>query len=274
VLLGSRFSLVFLLGAFALAPSVASAAKPAKAPKMVDTKPIVARLVSGAPPSVAAGLAEVKTAGAGAADARPKVEGLLQKGLPPALAVEAIDALAAIGDPASSALLRSYVAHRNADVRHAAVRALVSTKGPEATAAFQEGLRSSDREVRGLSATGLGRVGATEAIPTLLDALDRGIAEAGWAVGKLCKQSECDKLLERTGKIPFETLVSGVDPIVFRSPAFPDEYVIGVLKRIRNLGSPEAKRYLRGLLEKWPKAGSKLVKREIEAFIPTIVDPQ
>src|SRR5262249_55848152 len=94
------------------------------------------------PEKIAAALAALQAAGPSAKKLAPLVEDLLARGLPPDLAVAAINALAAIGAPGSSAAIAPYVSHRTAGVRKAAVEALGNTHGPQAASTLAAGLRS------------------------------------------------------------------------------------------------------------------------------------
>ncbi|MEJ7735259.1 MAG: HEAT repeat domain-containing protein, partial [Polyangiaceae bacterium] len=154
-------------------PKPGNPAKPVAAP--VDVRGIQEKVKSGDPARVAEGLAAAQAGAAGAAGAAGVIEELLRKGTTAALAKQAIEALGAIGVASASAAIRPYIRHRTPEVRRAAVRALAGTKGPEALAAWREGLRGDDGMVRGFSATGIGNAGAHEALPDLFLALDRNV---------------------------------------------------------------------------------------------------
>ena len=171
-------------------------------------KALVGKLQSGDAAVVLAALGAVRDAGAAAAPAAPAVEQLLAQGATVEVARAAMEALAAIGLPSASAVVRPYVAHRVAELRRQAVKALARTRGPEAVAAFHQGLRSSDPAVRGYSAAGLGALAAAEALPDLLVALDRGVVEAAGAIGAL-RSGRVRRLHGPARALPFDVMTSG-----------------------------------------------------------------
>lgn len=261
------------------AGSKPAAAKPAKPGKpgdgpTVDTTAIQAKLEGADPAAAADGLAAARAAGSAAAPLAPAIEGLLRRGANVAVAKAAIEALGAIGAPSSSAVLRSYVRHRLPDLRHAAIKALNATKGPEAVAAFREGLRSGDARVRGYAATGLGALGAQEAMADLFAALDRDVTEAAAAIGQLCAPADCQKFTAKLGKLPFDVMRTGFDAILLRAKPLPDEALLELVGRLRELGTPEAGRYLAEVQGQWPPTGSKRVKQAIDGAVSSIPGAQ
>jgi HEAT repeat protein len=243
--------------------------KGAAAP-VVDVKSIGEKLRTSDPGKLAEALDAAQKGGAGAAAVAPAIEELLRHGTTNDLAKAAIDALGAIGQPSASPLLRSYARHRSQDLRRAAIKALVHTKGPEALAAFKEGLHSGDALVRGFSATGLGNLGAREAMPELFDALDHNVSEAAAAIGQLCAADECDKLASKLGKFGLDVMTSGFDPILFRTQPLPDETLLRIVGQLREVGTRESGKYLADVQERWPKTGSARVKQAIDSAVTAL----
>ncbi len=231
---------------------------------------VVAKLASNEATDVLEGLTAAAAGGQIAAPLAPAIEGLLTRGTTLPLAKAAIEALGAIGAPSSSAVLRSYVRHRVPELRRAAARALGSTRGPEALAAFRDGLRSPDGQVRGFSATGLGNLWAADALPDLFLALDHNVTEAASSIGLLCTVETCEKFLARLGTLPLDVMTSGIDPIFFRPRPFPDDKLVDVIGRLRELGSLEAGKYLADVLGRWPAGGSKRVKQALESAVASL----
>ena len=250
-----------------------SKAPPAAAAPVLDEKlsqMVVAKLASNDAGEVLEGLTAAGAGGPIGAPLAPAIEALLKRGTTLPLAKAAIDALGAIGAESSSAALRPYMRHRVPELRRAAARALGSTRGPEALAAFRDGLRSPDGQVRGFSATGLGNLWAADALPDLFLALDHNVTEAASSIGLLCTASTCEKFLARLGSLPLDVMTSGIDPIFFRPQPFPDEKLVDVVGRLRELGSPEAGKYLADVLGRWPTAGSKRVKQVLESAVASL----
>jgi HEAT repeat protein len=231
---------------------------------------VVAKLASNDGGEVLEGLTAAAAGGPVAAPLAPAIEALLVRGTTLTLAKAAIETLGAIGAASSSAALRPYVRHRVPELRRAAARALGSTRGPEALAAFRDGLRSPDGQVRGFSATGLGNLWAADALPDLFLALDHNVTEAAASIGLLCTVETCEKFLTRLGALPLDVMTSGIDPIFFRPKPFPEEKLVDVVGRLRELGSPEAGKYLADVLGRWPAAGSKRVKQSLESAIASL----
>ncbi len=125
--------------------------------------------------------------------------------------VRAIDVCGALKQQSSSAPIAPYFRHRTPDVRRAAVKALLKTRGPVAVKALRAALRSPDAQVRGISASGLGALGAKEALPDLFNALGHNVGEAAGSIGQLCSKKECEKFANLLGKHAFDIMTSGFD---------------------------------------------------------------
>src|SRR5687767_7720377 len=204
-----------------------------EAPKL-DLSRIKAALESGDEKRITPALAELEQAGESAKEAAPLVEALLRQGSSTSVLEKALATAGALKQPSSSAAVAPYVRHRTPEVRQLAARVLIKTKGPDAVKALRQALRSTDAVVRGTAATGLGALGAKEAVPDLFGALDKYVGEAAASIGQLCAGAECDKLLERIGKQPFEVMSSGFDQLLFRPAGeVPDEQKIRVIGRLR-----------------------------------------
>lgn len=234
----------------------------------VDTAKLKAELASGDSERIGAALEELKKAGDGAAAAAPALEAVLKKGLSAELTVKALEAAGALKQTSSSAAVAPYVKHRSGDVRRAAAKALAKSKGPEAVKALRAALRSSDAQVRGIAASGLGSMGARDSLGDLFTALAHSVPEAAAAIGQLCEPKECDKFADLTGKHQFDIMSSGFDQILFRAEKdMPDDQKIKVVGRLRELGTKEAGKYLADVKGRWPEGWSKRVKQAIDAAV-------
>ena len=197
--------------------------------------------------------------------AAPHVEKFLQGGSAPDLLTKALKVVGSLGQKSSSASVAPYARHRAPDVRRAAVKALLKTKGPDAVKALRRSLRSKDAVVRGTAASGLGSLDAKEALPDLFSAFDHRVGEAAASIGLLCDPADCDKFAARLGKFPFDVMVGGLEQILFRPPKqMPDDEKIKLVGRLRELGTPEAGNFLADVAERWPKKWSKRVKQAID----------
>jgi HEAT repeat protein len=181
----------------------------------------------------------------------PAIERLVTRGAPPAVTRAAIAALGAIGRPSSSAALRPYLRHRDAELHEAAARALARTGGADAIDALREGLRSPFSAARGLSAVGLGELGAASAVPELFLALDKGVAEAATAIGALCSPAECSQLIDKLGPRTLPVIMGGLDAVFFRARPLSDDALVAVIAQLRAIGALDVDRYLASVGERW-----------------------
>jgi hypothetical protein len=212
-------------------------------------------------------VAALKTIGeAGGDEGAPLVAEVLQRGGTETILEEALKTAAKLKSPSLSPSIAPYVQHRTEEIRRGAARALVKTKGTAAVEALSKALRSPDGTVRGTAATGLGELGAREALKDLFTAFDHGVAEAAASIGQLCAPPECEKFAERTGRVTFDVMQTGFDQILFRPPSeIPDEDKLKLVGRMRELGTVEVGKYLADVGERWPKDWSKKVKQAIDS---------
>jgi hypothetical protein len=273
---GSAWTRTAVLGA-SLAASVMASGHAGAQPKpkkpaapVVDVKGIGEKLRSNDPAKLAEALEAAERGGPDAAATAPGIEELLKRGTTNDLTKSAIEALGAIAQPSASPVLRWYARHRRSDVRRAAIKALLRTKGPDAVAAFKEGLHAGDPIVRGWSATGLGDLGAHDMMPQLFQALDRHVIEASGAIGQICLPEECDKFASKLGDFGLDVMSSGLAAILLRAQPLPDDTLLRVVERLRALGTSEAGKVLADVQSRWPKGGSPRVKDAIDAVVTAL----
>jgi HEAT repeat protein len=263
-----RFSVTIAVAAgFALAaPHALAKPKPAKA-KVETVKldlPELKKQLAGSEPEAVAALQTIGDSGN--PEGAPLVAEVLTRGATEPILDEALKAAGKLKSPTLSAAIAPYVQHRTDEIRRAAARALVKTKGPVAVATLSKALRSEDASVRGTAATGLGELGAKESLKDLFNALDHGVAEAAASIGQLCAPAECEDFANRTGKLTFDVMQTGFDQILFRPPAeISDDDKLKLVGRMRELGTVEVGKYLADVGERWPKDWSKKVKQAIDS---------
>ena len=246
-------------------PAKPAAAKPAA---KTDVGPALQKLKSGDEGQIRAALDDLRIAGSSASAAASAVADALSRGLSEALALQAIDTLADLESPDGSAILAQYSRHRTVAIRRAAVKALTRTRGAAAAPALRKALGDSDAQVRGNAAAGLGMLKAKDAVPDLFVALDHKVNEAASSIGQLCNAEQCDQLASKLGKLPFEVVTSGLDPILFRPTAeVSDDTKIKVLGRLRELGTGEANRFLKDVETRLPKEASARIKQAVEQAV-------
>lgn len=265
-----RLRPVALAALFASAfASTAGAAPPgAKPPAKVDLAPALEKLKSGDEGQIRAGLDDLRIAGPAAASGARAVVEVLSRGLTETLTHQAIDTLADLESPEGSAILAQYASHRTVGLRRAAVKALTRTKGPAAGPALRRALGDADALVRGTAASGLGALKAKDAVQDLFAALDHKVNEAAASIGQLCGAEQCAELANKLGKLPFDIVTSGLDPVLFRpSSEVSDDTKLKVLDRLRELGTGEANRFLKDVEKRLPKEASPRIRQAVEQAV-------
>ena len=243
--------------------SASAAASPGVSPSTLE------KLKSNDPAQVKGALDDVRVVGKPAATAAaPLVAQLLDRGPSPELAKAAIETAADLESPVTTPSVVPYAQHRDVAVRRAAVKALARTKGPAAAKALAHALGDPDGMVRGVAAAGLGALKAREAVPSLLSALDHQIPEAAAAVGQLCAPAECEKLVARLGREPFDVVSSGFEQILFRPVAeIDDDTKVRIIEKVRELRTKEANRFLSDVYGRWPATASARVKQALDQAV-------
>jgi HEAT repeat protein len=249
-------------------PAKPPAAAAPKAPAKVDVAPAVQKLKSGDEGQIRAGLDDLRLAATAGAAGASAVADLLSRGLSEQLTLQAMDTLADLESPDGSAVLAQYATHRTVAIRRSAMKALTRTKGPAAATAMRKALGDSDAQIRGVAASALGALKAKDAIPDLFVALDHKVNEAAASIGQLCNPEQCDQLASKLGKLPFDVVTSGLDPVLFRPASdISDDAKIKVLGRLRELGTGEANRFLKDVEKRLPKDASPRIKQAVEQAV-------
>jgi HEAT repeat protein len=264
-------ALVFV-GGVALAqgaPKSKPTGKPtAAAPAPPLNAEVAQKLRSGSEADVQAALGELRTAGKSAVNTAPVIAEVLERGLSRPLTLAAIDTLGDIEAEATSPPIACYATHRDVELRRAAVKALIRTKGAAAALALRRALSDQDPMVRGIAATGLGTLKAKDAVPDLFVALDHHVPEAAVSIGSLCAPSQCEELVSKLGRLPFDVVTSGLDQVLFRPISeVSDDAKVKVIGRLRELGTAEANKFLREVQQRWPQGSSPRVRQSIDQAV-------
>jgi HEAT repeat protein len=233
------------------------------------------RLKSSDPAVVKTALDDVRISGKAGAAAVPVIVERLRAGLSPGLTLEAIETLGDTENEGASEILAAYARHRNVELRRSAVEALAQAKGATAIVALRTALSDSDPAVRGLSATALGEMRAKNAVPALFAALEHNVPEAAAAIGELCLDTDCERLAAKIGSMPFDVVTSGLDEVLLRPPPdVKDDIKVKIVGRVREMGTAEANRFLKGVQTRWPTRASQRVKQAIDqAVLATASSP-
>jgi HEAT repeat protein len=244
---------------------------PAKAPAAQLAATTLSKLKSQDPAQIREALDDARLVGAKATPAVPLVASLLNAGLPYPLAQSAIDTLGDIGSADGLAALLPYAHHRDPKVRRAAVRATARVAGASnalALTTLTGALSDPDIQVRAAAATGLGSLKSKSAVKDLFLALHHRIYEAAVSIGQVCDPQDCDALVAELGAIPFDVITTGFDAMLFRPNNEVSEAAkVALVVRMRDVGTRDANKFLRGIQGRWPKNGSEKVKRELDAAV-------
>ena len=273
---GAVLASVVLFGAVAGADPAHAHAAAASAGAFVPLPPdAIKRLKSSDPAQVQSALDDVRVSGKAGAAAVPAIVDRLRTGLTPALTQAAIETLGDTETESATDILAWYSHHRNVEIRRTAIRALARTKGTQAITALRNALSDPDPAVRGLSATALGDMRAKDAVPALFAALEHNVPEAAAAIGELCSDTDCERLASKIGHMPFDVVTSGLDEVLLRPPVdVKDEVKVKIVSRVREMGTAEANRFLKGVQTRWPTRASARVKQAIDqAVIATASSP-
>ena len=235
----------------------------------------IKRLKSGDVAQVKSALDDVRVSGKAGIAAVPTIIERLRAGLTPALTQAAIETLGDTESETATDILAWYSHHRNVEIRRSAIQALARTKGTQAITALRNALSDPDPAVRGLSATALGDMRAKDAVPALFAALEHNVPEAAAAIGELCFDTDCERLAAKIGHMPFDVVTSGLDEVLLRPPVdVKDEIKVKIVGRVREMGTAEANRFLKGVQTRWPTRASARVKQAIDqAVIATASSP-
>lgn len=221
--------------------SAPAASVKAPAPKLAEIR---AKLESSDPADVIAGLELAAEAGKDGASLVPVVEALLRRGASIEVAKAALGAIAELGNPSSSLVVRPYARHRRAELRGAAIDALAKTGGAEAVATVRKALGDPDPSVRGAAARALGALFAKDALDDLFLALERGVEEAAASIGALCDAASCHRLLSELGGRPFAVAASALEALLSSAQATEADKLV-TIAWLGDLGTQEALEFLR-----------------------------
>ncbi|UJR79023.1 Hypothetical protein I5071_10560 [Sandaracinus amylolyticus] len=167
----------------------------------------------------------------------------IRDGLAPDLLESAIDTLTVLGRAEAGPVLFELVTHRRPEVRLRAVQAIAATRPRGADRALVSALSDSSAEVRSAAATALGDLGAASAAESLFLALDRGVPEAGPALGKVVRAEHVGRVLEYLGRLPFSQMQGVLDEMLRRRD-LPSRSRLDVVARLGELATPEVRTFL------------------------------
>lgn len=264
-----RLTWLALVVAVAL-PALAAPPSPppnkSAAPRL-DLKRLAQVLDSGSEAEVLSALSEIAARGADGAPAVPLLNALLLRGASAKVVVAALDTVAGLGSESSSEPAAPYVQHRRPEIRQAAAAALTKTRGPAAVRGLRGALKSPDPVVRASAATGLGTLGARETVDELFAALGDETPGAARSIALLCSPEQCDRLMDKVGKLPFELLEPCFVPLILRPAGLPEDNKLRYVDRLRRLQTRRAAAALQTALAELPADGSPKLRAALETAL-------
>lgn len=267
---GATLALVLIAsGALAQGAPKKPAAAAVSAKIKIDAKEANESLKSSDATKIETALAIIRTAGkdGGGKAFTGAIVARLKAGLTKDLAKKALETLGDLDDPAAFEACEMYMAHRDSEVRVAAVKCLGGAKAsPAATKGLRAALGDVDNRVHAFAATILGGTKATDAVPDLILALDKGVNEAAVSIGQLCDPKSCDALLERLKTKPFDVISSGLGQELARKD-IPDDVKKKVITAVRELASQKAREFLTEVKNGFGKTESKAVQEALDKAI-------
>lgn len=172
--------------------------------------------------------------------------GRIRRGLPPTLLEAAVDALMVLGRGEAGPVLFELTSHRRADVRVRAIQAIAASRPRNADRALTPLLGDQEPTVRAAAATALGELGASSAADALFQALDRGVAQAGPAIGRVARPTDVTRFLGYIGRLPFDRMTSALREMLLRTE-LAERSRLEIVQRVAELATSEVRAFLEQL---------------------------
>lgn len=262
----TRWSVLAVCSAAALAiaqPAPPPRPKQPKKPSEIATE--VAAL-SGRDLEIAAKAADA-LAGYDLAAAHEALLDALALGLPVAVAVPALAALAKHPAPADVSALRRYAVHRNPVVRAAALGGLAGYPDPAARVAIVNGLHDRIGSVRAAAAAAAATGKVRDAVTDLLALLAKGEEPAARALAQLADPDLARRVADHYGKVPDSALALTLGLILKRADFGPDPMRVEIVRALAKIRDPAAVRALADYLDATPKNPPRPSRQEAELVV-------
>jgi hypothetical protein len=270
-------------------PGAKASAKAPAGPKL-DLVALKKTLETGDQAAVLSALGTLATAKgtAGAEQAAPLVNELLQRGSNLPVMLRALEVTGELAQSSSTPPVLTFLRHRSTALRRGAATALGTTGGADATAGLRRALHDGNPGVRQAAVKALERLGAREAVPDLFlvlfkpaaacdcaqgdkacharcDKTGASMPEAAEAIGALCDKNDCQKLVDLVGKLPFELIERGLRPILLRPETeVAEAFKLDVIDRMRRLQTKEARLFLQTVRAAYADKGSPHVRLALD----------
>lgn len=196
---------------------------------------------------------------------------LLRSGQTDAVTDRALDSLAAVAEPQSIEVLVEFTHHRRESARRRAYLALAAIHDSRVPTLIEQGLRDSDRAVRGAAALALGDIGARGSVPTLFRAFERGVLEAAIAIGKLGDSAAVTHFTESLNHQPLAVMLSGYEEFVRRAD-LNDQVKLRIVGSLAEVPGPMVKQFLQAYSRTFSERDHGPVRRAVEEAIRIMPD--
>lgn len=201
----------------------------------------------------------------------PPLAELLRSGQTDVVTDRALEALEALAKPQSIDVLVEFTHHRREAARRRAYLALAAIRDSRVPTLIEQGLRDSDRAVRGAAALALGDIGARASVPTLFRAFERGVLEAAIAIGKLGDAAAVAHFTESLNHQPLAVMLSGYEEFVRRRD-LSDQVKLDIVAHLAEVPGPMVKTFLQGYARTFTERDHGPVRRAVEETIRRMPD--
>jgi hypothetical protein len=172
-------------------------------------------------------------------------------GQPDAFTDRALAALGRTRSPRALPVLSAMTQHRRAQAREAAYLAAANIADPQADLLLGRGLRDSSNAVRVVCARALGERAlgghtAAAQIDLLFRAFERGVSEAGPAIGKLADAGQVERLHGFLGRAPIQAMLDAYRALLLRADV-NEATKLAIVARLAELATPNVKLFLEEL---------------------------
>lgn len=243
-----------------------AAKKGAKAPAAkVDLAPNIAAL-GGAQVEAAAKAAETLGTSAEPA-AHDALLDALAMGLPPAVAIPAIAALAQHPAPPDVVALERYAGHHSPTVRSAAYGALALYPDPAARKAVITGLHDVAGNVRGAAAAAAAKGRIREAVEPLFELLARNEDSAAKALAAMADTDLARKIGDQLGKVPDAILAQTLGLVLRRADFGPDPARVELVRALGKIQDAAAVAALTDYIDATPKNPPRQSRDEAQKMV-------
>lgn len=177
---------------------------------------------------------------------RRALAAFLRAGQPDALTDRALLALGRQTSADNLGVLTEFTRHRRPAARLLAFTAISRIAVPAADDLLGAGLRDSDPAVRALCARRLGERVAYRQLDLLFRALERGLPEAGYAIGRIADAAGIARFEQQLGRLPIATMLPGYEQLLLRANV-TEAQKLELIAHLGEVASPSVKNFLRQL---------------------------